>query len=201
MIGRLAGTLLEKQLPQILLDVNGVGYELSVPMTTGYQLPETGDQTVLYTHLVVREDAHLLFGFSDQQTRELFRQLLKVNGIGAKMALAILSSLDFQTLSQCVADNDVAMLTQVPGIGKKTAERLLLDLGDRLAQLGAVSAPSVVSIESSTPAAGVKQDAISALTSLGYKPVDSKKMVEGVYEETLSSEEVIKLALKGLMRA
>lgn len=202
MIGRLVGQLIEKNLPSILLDVNGVGYELSVPMTTGFNLPEVDEAVTLFTHLVVREDAHHLYGFSDRQNRELFRELLKVNGIGAKMALAILSSLDYDTLSRCVFDNDVAMLTQVPGIGKKTAERLLLDLGDRLANLeGGSNASRVVSIEAPNSEASVKQDAISALTALGYKPVDSKKMVESVYAESLSSEELIKLALQGLMRA
>lgn len=202
MIGRLSGVLLEKQLPEVLLDVNGVAYELSVPMTTGYHLPECNHPVVLYTHLVVREDAQNLYGFMDRQTRDLFRQLLKVNGIGAKMALAILSSLDFQTLGRCVADNDVAMLTQVPGIGKKTAERLLLDLGDRLAvlDLGSQSG-QVVSMDAPSPEAGIKQDAISALAALGYKPLDAKKMVESVYEVSMSSEQMIKLALQGLMRA
>ncbi|MBI3144417.1 MAG: Holliday junction branch migration protein RuvA, partial [Pseudogulbenkiania sp.] len=141
MIGRLTGQLIEKLPPQIVVDVGGVGYEVDVPMSTFYQLPALGDKTTLYTHLVVREDAHLLFGFASKGERETFRQLIKVSGIGARIALAILSGLSADELALAVASEDLKRLSSVPGIGKKTAERLVLELRGKLATGGAVTTP------------------------------------------------------------
>lgn len=199
MIGQVTGTLIEKNLPTIIVDVNGVGYELDVPMTTGFALPETGEIVTLSTHFVVREDAQLLYGFIDKTARQLFRTLIKINGVGAKMALAIMSGMDTQTLISVVHDQDVAMLTQIPGIGKKTAERLLVELKDSLDTKLAPVSNTVVPIESDL-LGGSKADAISALVALGYKPVEAKKMIEKVFDAGADSESLIKQALQGVMR-
>ena len=161
MIGRIAGLLLEKNPPQVLLDANGVGYEIDVPMSTFYNLPELGGKVMLYTHLVVREDAHLLFGFATDAERKVFRQLLKVSGIGARTALAVLSGMSVGDLAQTVTLQDAGRLTKVPGIGKKTAERLLLELKGKL---GAELA-SQVEVNRLPPAGS---DVLNALISLGY---------------------------------
>ncbi len=161
MIGRIAGKLLVKQPPQITVDVNGIGYEIDVPMSTLYQLPATGAEVVLYTQLIVREDAHLLYGFATEAERALFRQLVKISGIGARTALSVLSGLSVADLHEAVRTKDAARLTKIPGIGKKTAERLLLELRDRLAGMeggqpaGAGGAPGT-------------GDVANALSSLGY---------------------------------
>ena len=141
MIGRLSGVLLEKNPPSLLIDVQGVGYELDAPMSTFYALPETGDAIALFTHLLVREDAQLLYGFASRHERTLFRSLLKVNGVGAKVALAILSGMSNDEFVNCVANKDVAALVRVPGIGKKTAERLLVELQDKVSGFGVTSSP------------------------------------------------------------
>ena len=161
MIGRISGTLLEKNPPQVLLDAAGVGYEIDVPMSTFYNLPELGGKVMLFTHLVVREDAHLLFGFATDAERKVFRQLLKVSGIGARTALAVLSGMSVGDLSQAITLQDVGRLTKVPGIGKKTAERLLLELKGKL---GADFARDVE--VNRLPPAGT--DILNALISLGY---------------------------------
>lgn len=199
MIGQLSGLLIEKNLPTIIVDVNGVGYELDVPMTTGFALPEVGEKVVLSTHFVVREDAQLLYGFIDKTARQLFRTLIKVNGVGAKMALAIMSGMDTQTLVTVVHDQDVAMLTQIPGIGKKTAERLLVELKDSLDNKLAVSESTVLPLED-TVSGNTKADAISALVSLGYKPVEAKKMIDKIFDPALGSEALIKQALQFSLR-
>lgn len=162
MIGRLSGILLEKTPPHIILDVNGVGYELEVPMSTFYGLPEIGQNTVLLTHFVVREDAQLLYGFSSERERLTFRQLLKVNGIGAKSALGVLSGLSVEDLAQAIALQEPALLVKIPGIGKKTAERLLLELKDKLGF--AASAPALLGGQAQ-PAGN---DVLNALLALGY---------------------------------
>ncbi len=161
MIGRLAGVLLEKNPPQILLDVQGVGYELDVPMSTFYNLPQLNEKVVLHTQLIVREDAHLLFGFLTQDERVAFRQLLKISGVGPKLALSVLSGLSIPELAAAVANKDASRLTKVPGVGKKTAERLLLELQGKFAASGAGVAPGAAPASSAN-------DIVNALLALGY---------------------------------
>ncbi len=196
MIGRLHGTLLEKQPPQLLLDVGGVGYEISAPMTTFYELPETGNEITLHTHLAVREDAHVLYGFLCEQDRLLFRTLIKVSGVGPKLALAILSGMAADEFAGCVQQGDSALLTRLPGVGKKTAERLVVELKDRLKDWQGVALPAEVSTSRAVPASNALKDAISALVSLGYKPQEASRMVSQLENDGLSSEELIRLALK-----
>ncbi|NOX91384.1 MAG: Holliday junction branch migration protein RuvA [Gammaproteobacteria bacterium] len=196
MIGRLHGTLLEKQPPQLLLDVGGVGYEISAPMTTFYELPETGNEITLHTHLAVREDAHVLYGFLCEQDRLLFRTLIKVSGVGPKLALAILSGMAADEFAGCVQQGDSALLTRLPGVGKKTAERLVVELKDRLKDWQGVALPAEVSTSRAVPANDALKDAISALVSLGYKPQEASRMVSQLESDGLSSEELIRLALK-----
>jgi Holliday junction DNA helicase RuvA len=197
MIGRLSGIIAEKQPPALLLDVNGVGYELEAPMSTFYQLPAVGEKVSLFTHLTVREDAHLLYGFYRDADRQLFRALLKVSGVGAKMALAILSSMSSSDFSSCIQSGDTAALVRVPGIGKKTAERLIIEMRDRLSKLGDGGTVSFDPINLGARPDTPVSDAISALTALGYKPQDAQRMVKGVEQEGMSSEELIRAALKG----
>ncbi|MBF0255230.1 MAG: Holliday junction branch migration protein RuvA [Gammaproteobacteria bacterium] len=197
MIGRLSGIIAEKQPPALLLDVNGVGYELEAPMSTFYQLPAVGEKVSLFTHLTVREDAHLLYGFYRDADRQLFRALLKVSGVGAKMALAILSSMSSSDFSSCIQSGDTASLVRVPGIGKKTAERLIIEMRDRLTKLGDGGTVSFDPINLGARPDTPVSDAISALTALGYKPQDAQRMVKGVEQEGMSSEELIRAALKG----
>lgn len=193
MIGRLSGTLVQKEPPSLLIDVGGVGYELEAPMTTFYDLPARGERVTLYTHLVVRDDAHLLYGFSSERQRRLFRYLIRVNGVGPRVALAVLSGLSEQEFVQCIADNNLARLTQVPGIGKKTAERLIIEMRDKVS-LGdiAVSATGVAHDEPTDPVS----DAVSALMALGYKAQEASRLVRTVDTRELSTEEIIRQALK-----
>ena len=199
MIGRLRGTLVEKAPPVLIIDVGGVGYELEAPMSTFYKLPETGASLVLYTHMVVREDAQLLYGFSDKSEKTVFRTLLKVNGVGPKVALAILSTLGVSDIIETVQMEDVTRLTQVPGIGKKTAERLLVELRDRISadDIDPSSFPASSSPESAAPASAIG-DAVSALIALGYKPNEASRAVRAVAEEGDASEELIRKALKSM---
>ena len=195
MIAWLKGELLEKQPPSILLNVNGVGYELEAPMSTFYELPEVGQTTTLYVHMVVREDAQLLFAFSSKQQRELFRSLIKVNGVGPKVALAILSTLTTQELLSCMVNEDVTQLCKVPGIGKKTAQRLVVEMKDRLEKEFAD-----VEFDRASQQGGAtndRNDAIAALVSLGYKNTDAAKVVKALPND-LSSEELIRQALRSL---
>ncbi len=195
MIAWLKGEILEKQPPSIVLSVNGVGYELEAPMTTFYDLPAVGESTSLFIHMVVREDAQLLFGFNSRQQRELFRSLIKVNGVGPKVALAVLSTLSAQELLQCMANEDFKQLTQVPGIGMKTAQRLVVEMKDRLEkEFGDVALET-----RADTATGVndRDDAIAALVSLGYKNVDASRVVKSLAND-LSSEELIRHALRSL---
>ena len=193
MIGRLTGILLEKNPPQILLDVQGVGYEVDVPMSTFYNLPDMGARVTLYTHLVVREDAHLLYGFLTENERRAFRLLTRISGIGAKMALAVLSGLSVAELAQAVTMQESGRLTKIPGIGKKTAERILLEMKDRL---GADLA-SAVGVHRAAPASA---DVLNALLSLGYS---DKEAVAAVKElpEGIAVADGIRQALKRLGKA
>jgi len=195
MIGRLQGQLVYKQPPGLMIDVNGVGYEIDAPMSTFYQLPECGNQVTLHIHMIVREDAQMLYGFHDLADRSLFRTLLKVNGVGAKMALTILSGMDANGFKNCIQFGDVDALVRLPGVGKKTAERLVVELRDRLENDS--SAPVI-------DGAGGKsgsvrnhiEEAISALTALGYKGPEAMRMIKNVQDESSSCEELIRLALK-----
>ncbi|CAH2795196.1 MAG: Holliday junction ATP-dependent DNA helicase RuvA (EC [uncultured Caballeronia sp.] len=193
MIGRIAGVLLEKNPPHLLVDCNGVGYEIDVPMSTFYNLPNTGEKVVLLTQLIVREDADLLYGFLTPQERSTFRELLKISGIGARMALAVLSGMSVHELSQTVTTQDAARLTRVPGIGKKTAERLLLELKSKLgADLGAATSAVSQSDHAS--------DILNALFALGYSEKEALAAIKNVPAGTGVSEG-IKLALNALSKA
>ncbi|QBQ53989.1 Holliday junction branch migration protein RuvA [Nitrosococcus wardiae] len=199
MIGRLRGVLLEKRAPFLLLDVQGVGYELEAPMSTFYVLPEMGAEVILYTHLVVRDDAHLLYAFASEKERGLFRNLIRVNGVGAKLGLAILSGIEVESFSRCVHEGDTASLTRLPGVGKKTAERLIVEMRDRLfegpreglvggySQVGSGQAPV--------------SDAVSALTALGYKPQEASRIVRQLNTEGLATEEIIRQALQRMLKS
>lgn len=193
MIGRLRGIIIEKQPPELVLDVQGVGYELSAPMSTFYSLPALNQEISLYTHMVVREDAQLLFGFASERERLLFRSLLKVNGVGAKLALAILSGSDVDGFARCVQEGDTASLTRLPGVGKKTAERLIVEMRDRLAEVGmgpegALAAGVTVS--------GAKNEAVEALVALGYKAAEAEKMLKGFDSDGMTTEQIIRQALQ-----
>ncbi|MBX9756263.1 MAG: Holliday junction branch migration protein RuvA [Pseudomonadaceae bacterium] len=200
MIGRLRGTLVEKQPPHLILDVNGVGYELEVPMTTLYRLPAVGETLILHTHLVVREDAQLLYGFADKRDRQLFRELIRLNGVGPKLALALMSSLTVDELVRCVQAQDTSVLVKIPGVGKKTAERLLVELKDRFKAWETLPGMLDLGIEPSAgaPVSNAENDALSALLSLGYKPQEASRAVAAVKEDGLSSEDLIRRALKGM---
>ncbi len=196
MIGLLRGRVLHKQPPFLLLDVNGVGYELEAPMSTFYALPLGDDEITLYTHLTVREDAHILYGFSAESDRALFRALLKVNGVGGKMALGILSGMTADEFAMTVSAGDVAAMTKIPGVGKKTAERLIIEMRDRMDKLGSSSSTLVGGKALSGGAANPLDDAMSALMALGYKAADVQRMTKGLDTEDLATEEIIRLALQ-----
>lgn len=196
MIGRLKGTVISKQAPDLMLDVNGVGYELLIPLNTFFDIPDLGETVALHTHFVVREDAQQLYGFSQLEERGLFRNLIKVNGVGPKMALAILSAMTASDFVHCVRGNDIAALVKVPGVGKKTAERLLIEMRDKIASM-AIS-------ETVQPAQNLGKDisaeAESALTALGYRPQDAAKMISRVAQEDIeTAEQLIRAALKTMI--
>jgi Holliday junction DNA helicase RuvA len=202
MIGQLRGIILEKQPPQLLLDVHGVAYEIDAPMNTFYRLPDIGQEVVLYTHLVVREDAHHLYGFYTREERTLFRTLIKVNGVGPKLGLTILSSIEPGEFVRCIVDNDTASLVRLPGIGKKTAERLIIEMRDNLSHWqSSVSLGSEQNqtVKKSSTTSRVVQDAISALISLGYKPTEASRAVSRIEDSGLSSEEIIRRALREMV--
>jgi Holliday junction DNA helicase RuvA len=193
MIGLLRGVLLRKQPPQLLIDVHGVGYEVEAPMSTFYDLPEAGAEVTLYTHLTVREDAHVLFGFGSEAERRFFRSLIRVNGVGPKLALTILSGISVDGFIRCVQEDDTAALTRLPGIGKKTAERLIVEMRDRLDDVGGAAVAAGVP-------AHPRDEALGALVSLGYKAQEAALMLRGIKEDGLSSEELIRRALQGALR-
>lgn len=197
MIGLLRGKLLLKQPPDLMLEVNGVGYEVQASMTTFYDLPELQAEVTLYTHLVVREDAQLLYGFSSQTERELFRHLLKVNGVGPKMALAIVSGMNPLEFQQVIHAADIARLSRIPGVGKKTAERLVIELRDRLPK---AAGDSVASTVTAAQASTASDEAINALLALGYKPVQASQMIAAYENQGLSVEEMIRRALRASLK-
>jgi Holliday junction DNA helicase RuvA len=205
MIGRLQGVLLEKQAPDILLDVAGVGYEVQLPMTSFYQLPEPGNQLIIFTHFVVREDAQLLYGFITGTERSLFRQLIKANGVGPKLALTILSGMTAQQFVHCVLHDEISTLVKLPGVGKKTAERLVIEMRDRLKDWGVSNTPVTDRLTLNTdeaifaPVASAEQDALSALLGLGYSQAQASKAVKLVKRADMSSEQLIMAALKSMV--
>ncbi|MBZ9556845.1 MULTISPECIES: Holliday junction branch migration protein RuvA [Modicisalibacter] len=196
MIGRLRGTLLEKQPPWLVVDVGGVGYELEASMNTLLALPGIGDTVQLYTHLSIRDDAHLLYGFFREPERALFRALVKVNGVGPKLALAILSGMEQDQFIRCVMDSDVKALTRLPGVGRKTAERLIVEMHDRFPHWSGGQGGLDVdgATPSTSPASDPQADAEAALVALGYKPTEAGRMLSGL-DEGLSTEALIKAAL------
>lgn len=201
MIGRLKGKLLNKQPPHLLMEVNGVGYELEASMQSFYKLPEIGQDIVLHTHLIVREDAHLLFGFCNEQERKLFRTLIKVNGIGPKLAMTILSSMEPDLFVQSVHAQDVSGLTRIPGVGKKTAERIVVEMRDRLKDwdVGTVELASLMSAATDSSLSPL-QDAISALVALGYKPQEASQAIRKIAKPDMPSEVMIRQALQQMMK-
>lgn len=206
MIGRLAGTLLEKQPPELLVDVNGVGYELHASMTTCFQLPAVGKSVVLFTHFSVSENSQQLFGFYDKRERELFRTLIKVSGVGPKLAVAILSGMEADTIARCVVEDNAQALVKIPGIGKKTAERLVVELRDKLkdwAQPAGELNDMIAATPQAQDAKAAISEAESALLALGYKPAEASKAIAGVAKgaENLSAESLIRQALKAMIPA
>ena len=194
MIGRLAGVLVSKHPPFLLIDVNGVGYEVEAPMSVFYELPENGQPLVLLTHLSIKDDAHTLYGFSSENERTLFRRLLKISGIGAKLALTILSGASGDELARFVADRDTAALTRLPGIGKKTAERIIIELRDKLDDIAPLVGGGAGA--TSTVAGDALGEARNALVALGYKPQEASRMVRAVAEADMETEDIIRRALK-----
>lgn len=200
MIGRIQGILLEKQVPDLLIDVGGVGYEVLAPMSTCFRLPATGEQVLLHTHFVVREDAQLLYGFADKNERQLFRELIKVNGVGPKLALAILSGMDVDGFIRCVHEGDTASLVKLPGVGKKTAERLLIEMKDRLKAWELPASLPAATLQEQHAAADFVADAESALVALGYKPQEASRAIAKVQADDIdNSEELIRRALKNMV--
>lgn len=202
MIGRITGTLIEKQSPELLIDVNGIGYEVLAPMTAIYTLPEVGQTVTLHTHFVVREDAQQLFGFADKQQRKLFRTLIKVSGVGPKLALSILSGIETETFVRSIHDGDSATLVRIPGIGKKTAERLIVEMKDRLKEWNVDSDLPLMAAANPQPMGQDQwiQEAESALIALGYKPTEAAKAISAVKEPFDSAEDLIRFALKGMLK-
>ena len=196
MIGFLRGQLVRKQPPALLIDVGGVGYELEAPMSTFYRLPELGSEVQLHTHLVVREDAHLLYGFATEDERRLFRDLLRVSGIGPKIGLALLSGIDVDTFLLCVEAQDVDALTRIPGIGRKTAERLLIEMRDRIRALGQLPSAGQRAVNG----VGAQAEAYAALVALGYRPGEVTRLLKSVDNEGAGTEELIRRALQAAAR-
>lgn len=196
MIGRLTGKIVLKAPPQLVLDVSGVGYEIEAPMSTFYRLPAVGESVALHTHLTIREDAHLLFGFATMQEKSLFRELIKLSGVGPKLALAVLSGVSVEEFWNLVRSGDAVRLTKLPGIGKKTAERMLLELREK-----AGASDNTVSLGGSSPQPATPlAEARSALESLGYKPADAAKMTDAFTTEGLGTDQIIREALKRAVR-
>jgi Holliday junction DNA helicase RuvA len=198
MIARLAGILIQKQPPHIVIDVNGVGYLVEAPLSVFYDLPDTGQSIVILTHLSIKDDSHTLYGFSSDSQRELFRKLLKISGIGAKLALTILSGVTGDELARYVAEDDTASLVRLPGIGKKTAERIIIELRDKLDGLPTRDGSTMPG--SAASPAGAASEATNALTSLGYKPHEASGMVRAVLKPDMTAEEIIRLALQSTVK-
>ncbi|GLR75294.1 Holliday junction branch migration protein RuvA [Aliivibrio sifiae] len=207
MIGRLRGNLLEKQPPELLIEVSGIGYEVQMPMSCFYELPEIGTEAIIYIHYVVREDAQLLYGFNTKKERALFREVIKANGVGPKLGLAILSGMTASQFVQSVEREDISTLVKLPGVGKKTAERLVVEMKDRLKGWGAGdlftpatdAAPMDDGSDLITSPQSAQDEAVSALISLGYKPVQASKVVSQVAKPDMTSEALIRESLKSMI--
>ena len=197
MIGSVRGRIASKTPPQLMVDVGGIGYELEAPMSTFFHLPAVGEEVSLLTHLVVREDAHVLYGFATESERRLFRSLIKVSGVGPKIALALLSGISVEAFSRCVVNEDITALTKVPGIGRKTAERLVVEMRDRLKDSEAPAGLGVVPIAAS---ASPESEAYGALIALGYRPAEATRLLKAAGPGTHSTEELIRRALQGAGR-
>lgn len=200
MIGQIRGILIHKKPPHMMVDVQGVAYEIEAPMTTFYKLPETNIEVTIFTHLAIRDDAHLLFGFATQEERTMFRTLIKVNGVGAKMALTILSGIEADVFAQCIRDGDADSLVRLPGVGKKTAERLIIEMRDRLKDWELSTVVDTDSDSTAARSSNQSDDAVSALVGLGYKPQEASRFVFAVATEEMSSEEIIREALKASVK-
>ena len=198
MIGSVRGRIASKTPPQLMVDVGGIGYELEAPMSTFFHLPGIGEEVALLTHLVVREDAHILYAFGTEAERRLFRSLIKVSGVGPKIALALLSGISVEAFSRCVMNEDITALTKVPGIGRKTAERLVVEMRDRLKDPGVPT--SVVGAVSVAVGASPETEAYGALIALGYRPAEATRLLKAVGPGTHSTEELIRRALQGASR-
>lgn len=206
MIGRLRGTLIEKQPPQLLIEVSGVGYEIQMPMSCFYELPNIGEEAIIYTHFVVREDAQLLYGFNTVSERALFREVIKANGVGPKLGLGILSGMSASQFIACVEREDISTLVKLPGVGKKTAERLIVEMKDRLKGwgMGDLFTPATHTLSSDespyhAPSASVREEAEGALIALGYKAQQAAKVVGQVFKADMSSETLIREALRAMV--
>jgi Holliday junction DNA helicase RuvA len=197
MIGSVRGRIASKSPPQLMVDVGGLGYELEAPMSTFFHLPAVGEEVSLLTHLVVREDAHVLYAFATEGERRLFRSLIKVSGVGPKIALALLSGISVEAFSRCVVNEDITALTRVPGIGRKTAERLVVEMRDRLKDAQAPAGLGVVPIAAN---ASPESEAYGALIALGYRPAEATRLLKAAGPGTHSTEELIRRALQGAAR-
>jgi holliday junction DNA helicase RuvA len=194
MIGSVRGNIASKTPPQLTVEVGGIGYELEAPMSTFFLLPSVGQEVRLLTHLVVREDAHILYAFATEEERRLFRSLIKVSGVGPKIALALLSGINVEAFAQCVQNQDIAALTRIPGIGRKTAERLIVEMRDRLGPAtDAAAAAGGAAVTAGTPEA----EAFGALVALGYRPAEATRLLKAAGPGTHSTEELIRRALQG----
>jgi holliday junction DNA helicase RuvA len=201
-IGRLRGTIIEKQPPKALIEVGGVGYDVFLPMTCFYELPENGQEVILLTHFSVREDAQILYGFNEEQERELFRELIKVNGVGPKLALAILSGMSAAQFISAVEQGEIKTLVKLPGVGNKTAQRLIVEMKDRLKRFGeqTSSVSSVADIDSVQKSANqIESEAVSALIALGYKPQEASRIINKVINPDMDCETLIREALKSAL--
>ena len=196
MIGHLKGKIISKNPPEVLLEVGGIGYEILCPMSTFYQLDNASEDTLLFTHLSIKEDAHTLFGFITKDEKSIFRELIRVNGVGPKVALAILSNLSVNSLIECISSEDADLLAKTPGIGKKTALKLIVELQDRLSKLELVGSPGGSAHEFKQSGNPNSIQAIEALQSLGFKTKEANKMVSKISDQNLSTEQLIRLALQ-----
>jgi len=201
MIGRLRGLLIEKRPPRLLVECHGVGYEVDAPMTTIWALPDLNVEVILHTHLVVREDAQSLYGFATLAERELFQSLLKVSGVGAKMALAVLSGMQVDEFVSSVQRGDATRLTALPGIGKKTAERLIVEMRDRVSDWAPVGGVSISTLPGAPPPTDAVADAVSGLIALGYKPQEASRLVHAIDTENKTTDAIIREVLRGLARS
>ncbi|QYN44566.1 Holliday junction branch migration protein RuvA [Gilliamella sp. ESL0441] len=202
MIGRLRGIIIEKQPPKVLIDVGGVGYNVFMPMTCFYELPNNGQEVIVLTHLIVREDAQLLYGFNHEQERELFRELIKVNGVGPKLALAILSGMSAKQFIVAVEQSEIKTLVKLPGVGTKTAERLIVEMKDRVKRFGEELSDSMTVIETGNikkSSNQIESEAVSALIALGYKPQEASRIISKVIKPEMDCETLIREALKSAL--